>query len=232
MRVMIGNGNTIDCDKKCPKVPIIIQGYTFSVDLFRLPIGGADMVLGVQWLKQLSPLRTDYSLLTMTFTYNDMLISLHANVPMHPSPASAQQVRRLAQTNSISALYHLTRVTTPTPLSTDTTPLSTDHTPTPLSTDTTPKLTKTTHPSLDLLLHQYQHLFLEPTQLPPPRTITHHIHLQPNTQPVNVRPYWYPFSQKNELERQVVAMLEVDMICHSHSPFSSLVLLVKKKDGN
>jgi len=34
MRVMIGNGNTIDCDKKCPQVPIIIQRYHFFVDLW------------------------------------------------------------------------------------------------------------------------------------------------------------------------------------------------------
>lgn len=49
---------------------------------------------------------------------------------------------------------------------------------------------------------------------------------------VNVRPYRYLDSQKNELERQVAAMLEADMIRPSRSPFFSLVLLVKKKDGS
>ena len=53
-----------------------------------------------------------------------------------------------------------------------------------------------------------------------------------NTNPINVRPYRYPYSQKNELERQVATMLDTDMIRHSHSPFSSPMLLVKKKDGS
>lgn len=49
---------------------------------------------------------------------------------------------------------------------------------------------------------------------------------------MNVKPYRYPYSQKNELERQVVVMLDADRIRPSHSPFSSPMLLVKKKDGS
>lgn len=135
---MIGNGSTIDCDTKCPTVPILIQCYTFSVDLFQLPIGGADIVLGVQWLKQLGSITTDYSLLTMSFTYEDQPIFLHVDVPMYPSLASAQQVKRLAQTNNISTLYQLTCVTTTTFLSSNLTPLPTIH----------------TNPSLDRLLQR------------------------------------------------------------------------------
>lgn len=49
---------------------------------------------------------------------------------------------------------------------------------------------------------------------------------------MNVKPYRYPYSQKNELERQLATMLDVGMIRPSHSLFSSHVLLVKKKDGS
>lgn len=69
MRVMIGNGSTLDCDTKCSSVPVTIQGHTFSVDLYTLPIRGANIVLGVQLLKLPGPVTTDYFLLTMTFTY-------------------------------------------------------------------------------------------------------------------------------------------------------------------
>lgn len=70
-----------------------------------------------------------------------------------------------------------------------------------------------------------------PEQLPPARSFDHRVHLLPGTKPVNVRPYRYPYFQKNEIEQQVKEMLEQGIIQRSSSPFSSSVLLIRKKDG-
>lgn len=61
--------------------------------------------------------------------------------------------------------------------------------------------------------------------------MVHRVTLQPATAPINVRPYRYPHFQKNEIEKQVSDLLSVGLIRPSSSPYSSLVLLVKKKDG-
>jgi hypothetical protein len=60
----------------------------------------------------------------------------------------------------------------------------------------------------------------------------HKIPLIQGSSPVNVRPYRYPHYQKNEIEKIVVRLLNTGVIRASTSPYSSLVLLVKKHDGS
>jgi hypothetical protein len=74
-------------------------------------------------------------------------------------------------------------------------------------------------------------LFKEPNVLPPPRDFDHKIPLLPGVKPVNVKPYRYSPTQKDEIERQIKEMLANGIIRPSQSPFSSPVILVKKKDG-
>ncbi|KAL4278717.1 hypothetical protein GQ457_03G025020 [Hibiscus cannabinus] len=89
----------------------------------------------------------------------------------------------------------------------------------------------TTPACLQPLLEQYKSVFEEPKGLPPQRTQDHAISLIPGAQPVNLRPYRFPFSQKSEVEKQIGEMLAASIIQNSKSPFASPCLLVKKKDG-
>lgn len=82
------------------------------------------------------------------------------------------------------------------------------------------------------LVDSFATLFEPPTSLPPSWSCNHTIHLLPGAQPVFVRPYCYPPNLKDEIERQVKEMLDQGIIQPSTSAFSSLVLLVKKKDGS
>jgi hypothetical protein len=49
---------------------------------------------------------------------------------------------------------------------------------------------------------------------------------------MNITPYRYAPLLKDEIEHQIKEMLNSGLIQHSSSPFSSPVLLVKKKDGS
>lgn len=96
--------------------------------------------------------------------------------------------------------------------------------------DPTPSLAILPH-SIQPLIDHYGELFSPPTSLPPPRSVDHRITLLPNTSHINVRPYRYADSKKAELKAQVDDMLSNGLICPSCSPYSSPVLLVKKKEG-
>lgn len=81
------------------------------------------------------------------------------------------------------------------------------------------------------VLHKFEMLFQDPKSLPPPRKQDHTI-LVEGMELVRVRPYRYPHIQKNEIKKLVAEMLVVDIVRPNTSPFSSPVLLVKKKDGS
>ena len=81
------------------------------------------------------------------------------------------------------------------------------------------------------ILIKIQFFFQIPRGLPPPRPHDHHIPLLPNTPPINVRPNRYPHSHKETITKLILEMLQDGFIKPSNSPFSSLDLLIKKKDG-
>ncbi|PHT56849.1 hypothetical protein CQW23_05335 [Capsicum baccatum] len=82
------------------------------------------------------------------------------------------------------------------------------------------------------LLDQYNDLFEVPKGLPLAKEQDHKITFQEGTSPINIRPYRYPIIQKDEIEKMVDEMLELGVIRHSTSPFSSPIVMVKKKDGS
>jgi hypothetical protein len=80
------------------------------------------------------------------------------------------------------------------------------------------------------ILQAFADVFAEPTGLPPHRSADHSIPLLPGSKPPNIRPYRMSHNQKNTIETIITQMLRNKEIQPSDSPFSSPVILVKKKD--
>ncbi|GJZ05358.1 transposon ty3-G gag-pol polyprotein [Tanacetum coccineum] len=78
----------------------------------------------------------------------------------------------------------------------------------------------------------YQNLKIILTSLPPNRTHDHKISLKTGTQPINVRPYRHPPTQKDAIEVMVKELLDAGVIRHSQSSFAAPIVMVKKKDGS
>jgi hypothetical protein len=82
------------------------------------------------------------------------------------------------------------------------------------------------------LLQKYKEVFADKVSYPPDRVCSHSIPLIPRARLVFVRPYRYAPALKDDIEHQVHEMLSTGLIQHSNNPFSSPVLLVKKKDNS
>ncbi|GJX15841.1 ty3-gypsy retrotransposon protein [Tanacetum coccineum] len=214
-KVYIGSGETLLCKNMCARFLINIQGLRMDVDLFVLPMKGPDIVLGIQWLQKLGKVTHDYSEQTMEFTWLDRVYVLKGDDALRMKRISLHHMRALLESEDIYGVYELYNL---------------DYDAG--GNDTTVEAPALVHPDIEQLLKKFETIFQVPSTLPPHRSIDHRIHLFPNTKPVNVRPYRYPHYQKGEMEKLVNEMLSQGTIRVSHSPFSSPVLLVKKKDGS
>nr|GEX54647.1 hypothetical protein [Tanacetum cinerariifolium] len=85
---------------------------------------------------------------------------------------------------------------------------------------------------LDPLIEEFADVFEVPYCLPLKRGHNHKIPLKEGIQPINMRPYMHPPTQKDAIESMVKELLDSGVIRHIQSSFSSLVVMVKKKDGS
>ena len=52
-QVMVENGGTINCSGKCHNIKLTMGEYVLNSVMLSIPMGGVDVVLGVQWLQSL-----------------------------------------------------------------------------------------------------------------------------------------------------------------------------------
>ncbi|VFQ63349.1 unnamed protein product [Cuscuta campestris] len=204
--VYVGNGDSLRCSYYCPKSPLVLQGHTFDVDLYLLPVHGPDVVLGVQWLQGLGKVSHDYSAMTMEFNWNNTLVVLKGDVTP-PKSLSFSAFQSLTASDATFELYELFAMQGTEP---DLTFSEADLPDVP--------------PVIRQVLLQYAGVFQLPSGLPPSRIWDHRIYLQPGTKPINVRPYRYPYFQKGEIERQPVANI-LDVIRSENHSMADLRVL-------
>jgi len=63
---MVANGRTINFSRKCHNIKLSIGEYVLNSSMFSIPMGGVDVVLGVQWLQSLG---------TITFNFQEFFLN-------------------------------------------------------------------------------------------------------------------------------------------------------------
>lgn len=106
--VMVGNGSRIHCSGRCPHVPISLQNTLFHIPFYLIPIEGADVVLGMEWLETLGPITANFSIPSISFLHNNSTITLQADLSTQPTPSTFHHICHLLHTNSIPSMHLLT----------------------------------------------------------------------------------------------------------------------------
>jgi len=78
----------------------------------------------------------------------------------------------------------------------------------------------------------YIKVFDTRTELPLERDQNHAINLVHGVDQMKVWSYRYPYNHKNHFEKMIQDMFNEGLIQPNNNPFSSPIVLIRKKDGN
>ena len=107
LQVLVGNGNSFVVEGLVEELEVKIQGHSFKLPVYLLPVTGEDLVLGAAWLAIVGPHISDYSKLTLKFYLNNHFITLYGEQPKLPTHAQFTHLRRMHNTHAIAELFTL-----------------------------------------------------------------------------------------------------------------------------
>lgn len=195
--VRVGDGYRVRSEGECRGVCIDLQGVTAVLDFFPFDMNSSDVVLGMAWLETLGETMIDWKNQVMLFKNKGKTVTLCGDPTLSKTLVSLKAMLKTIQKEGHGYLVEFG------------------------------SLQKQTESEKDMdsrlceVLEQFQSVFKPLAGLPPIRNHEHAIRLLPNAQPPNIRPYRYPYYQKNEIERIVREMLASGIIKPSVSHFFS-----------
>lgn len=208
--VLTAGGVTFTGAGRCSELELELPRCTVTSSFLPLELGSADVILGIQWLETLGNMKVNWKLQILRFRVGTDRYVLQGDPSLRCAAVSFKSLMKTMQQEEEAMLVEYNGVQVENEVS---------------------KKATTVPPKLQKVLEEYTEVFNEPQGLPPSRGREHAIVLNKDASPVSVRPFRYPQAQREEIEKQVAAMLAAGIIRDSNSPFSSPVLLVKKKMG-
>eukprot|EP00253_Pinus_taeda_P011892 PITA_11892 len=174
-QVMIANGGTINCSRKCHNIKLSMGEYVLTSPMLSIPMGSADVVLGVQWLQSLGTIAFNFQELFMKFSMEGKEVELRGIVGKPGKIISSNGMAKLLKKERKGVIAQLCSLDVST-------------------------LESSISPDLQIVLDNHSKVFETPKGLPLIHDHNHAIHLIPGSVPPNIRLYRYPYAQKSEIE--------------------------------
>ncbi|WVZ22534.1 hypothetical protein V8G54_001078 [Vigna mungo] len=182
-----------------------VQGSQIQQDFFVFSLGGADILLGLEWLAFLGEVRADFGNLRLSIGKGLQEHVLRGDPTLSRSESSLKSLWQDFKQQGTCFVIKWEEI------------MHSGTIPVP--------------PQVLSILAANEDIFRAIEGLPPSREHDHSIHLQEGAAIPSLRPYKYSHQQKNEIERLIQEMLQAGVIRPNISPYSSPIILVKKKDA-
>ena len=160
-QVMVANGGTINCSGKCHSMKLTMGEYVLNIQMLSIPMGGVDVVLGVQWLQSLGTIAFNFQEFFLKYFSEGKEIKLRGiagNLGMIISSNVMKNILKKEQRGIIAQLCSLE----------------------------VPKSKASISPDLQNVLENHSKVFENPKGLPPIRDHDHAIHFIPRSVPPNI----------------------------------------------
>lgn len=89
----MANGERIPSAGVCTATTITIGDERFTIDIYIIPLGGYELILGCQWLRTLGPIIWDFEVKSMAFWRTDHRVKWYG-VGADPVPRLAAMAAR------------------------------------------------------------------------------------------------------------------------------------------
>lgn len=77
LTVQVANGDKVTCSKQMLQAKWYVDAYSFNSDLKVLPLSSYDMIIGMDWLEQCSPMKVHWKNKWLVLPYSGSSIVLH-----------------------------------------------------------------------------------------------------------------------------------------------------------
>ncbi|WVZ12616.1 hypothetical protein V8G54_017146 [Vigna mungo] len=212
--VSLGDGQKKRISGCCEGVKLELGEAQLIERFYLFELGGVEIILGVEWLQRLGEVMVDWGKLKMMYKEGGREVTVRGDPTLERKVVGPRVLMKMDRTETCYVVWELGSMEAQ------------------QNRLKNVGLTEKQKREMESLLENYDVVFSEAKTLPPNRAVEHHIQLKEGVDPVNVRPYRYPHAIKAEIEHQIAEMLRTGVIRPSHSPYSSPVILVKKKDDS
>jgi hypothetical protein len=115
-QIMISNGGSMKCGWHCENARLQIGDYHLKSHMFAINMGGYEIVLGADWLRNLGPILMDFNELTMQFDQEGQQYKFQGITAGSPEIISSHRMEKLLKkghSGVIAQIHAIQAIETP-----------------------------------------------------------------------------------------------------------------------